>query len=273
MKVNYATLLDSIEQHIQDRVDKVGAIPYFLTVTFSTTFDPWRSPQARSTHSVLTSFKYCYGCLMNSRLLLGNNYKRKRHLQPLTYAFVDFPHTRRRRTTDGMSQFEKMKLAHGHPEHNPHIHAVMAVHPQTQENLKILGTDGLRTFFKKLVGDVMTVDLQKVNTLRASIAVDRTTKRIRIVTRDRPHDPSREYLNDRGVIPYVSKLLKYEPDELRRDELYTELPDSLFTIPDRVERSFWVEHHRRYRRLRRYRSVITQRLRYRAQRTASANAT
>ena len=243
--MNYTTLLDSIEQHIRDRIDEVGAIPYFVTVTFSTAFDSWRSPIVRSTHSTFRSFEYCYGCLMNSKLLLGNNYNRKLHLQPLTYAFVDFPHTKRRRTTDGRGQFEQMRLAHGHPERNPHIHAVMAVHPRTQKNLKTLGSDGLRIFFKRFCSDVMTVDLQRVNSLRDPVAVDRITKRVRIVTPDRPHDPGRERLDGNGVIPYASKALRYEHDESRQRELYAVLPDSQFRIPDRVERSFLAEDHRR----------------------------
>ena len=246
--MNYKLLLDSIEKHIQDRIDGVGAIPYFLTMTFANTSDSTALPQMRSTHSILRSFEYCYGCLMNSKRLLGNNYKRKLRLQPLTYAFVDLPYTKRNRTTDGRDQFERMRLARGHPERNPHIHAVMAVHPHTQEKLETLGSDGLRTFFKRFCTDVMTVDLQRVNSLRAPVAVDHITKRIRIVTPDQPLNPDRERLDSNGVIPYSSKLFKYERDESRQRDLYTVLPDSQFRIPDRFERSLLAEYYRRPRR-------------------------
>ena len=256
MKMNYKLLLDSIEKHIQDRIDEFDAIPYFLTATFATTLDSTSLPQVRSTHSILRSFEYCYGCLMNSKRLLGNNYKRKLRLQPLTYAFVDFPYTKRKRTTDGRDQFERMRLARGHPERNPHIHAVMAVHPYTQEKLKTLGSDGLQIFFKRFCTDLMTVDLQRIHSLRERVAIDRITKRVRIVTPDRPHDPHRERLDGNGVIPYISKLLKYEHDESRQRELYTVLPDSQFRIPDRFERSLLAEYYRRPRRSRRHRTTI-----------------
>ena len=86
----------------------------------------------------------------------------------------------------------------------------MAAHPYTQKNLETIGSVGLRTFFKGFCSDVMTVDLQEIISLRDSVAVDHETKKARIVTRDQPYDPCREYLNDEGVIPYASKLLKYE---------------------------------------------------------------
>ena len=74
--MDYIILLSEIESHIQQNIDEVGAIPYFLTVTFPITFDPSNSPITRSNHSILRSFEYCCGCLMNTKILLGNNYKR-----------------------------------------------------------------------------------------------------------------------------------------------------------------------------------------------------
>ena len=132
-RINYEQFLNGAEEHIYQRVNEIGAIPYLLTVTFARKnnfcLDDKGSMKPRSGRSILNSFENCYGYLMNSKKLLGNNYERKHHLHPLTYAFVDFPYTKHHRVTDGLGQFEKMKVHGRHPEHNPHIHAILSSAP------------------------------------------------------------------------------------------------------------------------------------------------
>ena len=208
-RMTYERLINAAEEHLNIKISETGAVLYMLTVTFieGSRFylDDKGSKKPRSGRSILNHFEYCYGCLMNSKKLLGNNYERKRHLHPLTYAFVDLPHTRRHRVTDDLDQFEKMKARGRHPEHNPHIHAILAVHPDTQHNLERLGSRGLQEFFKRFCGDVMTVDLQKVE-------------------------------NQHEALLYASKLLKFEPDDSCWNDLYTILPDSGFRPPSRTDR-------------------------------------
>ena len=239
-RMTYEELIDAVEEHFNCKISETGDITYILTVTFALKknfyLDDKGSMKPRSGRSILNHFEYCYGCLMNSKKLLGNNYERKRHLHPLTYAFVDLPHTRRHRVTGGLGQFEKMKARGHHPEHNPHIHAILAVHPDIQQNLEKLGSKGLQEFFKRFCGDVMTVDLQEITTLRHQEAKCRETGNQRIVSSDRPHDPETEYLNERGALPYASKLLKFEPDDSCWNDLYTILPDSGFRPPSRMDR-------------------------------------
>jgi len=63
-----------------------------------------------------------------------SNFQRKRHLQPLTYAYIDYPFSKRKKTFAMLSppeQFFANRL-HFHPEHpetTPHVHAVMLVAP------------------------------------------------------------------------------------------------------------------------------------------------
>jgi len=63
-----------------------------------------------------------------SRYLLGNNFNRKRRLQPLTYAFADFEGSRQR-------QFD--------PIHNElqHVHALMLITPSYLANFRFVILD------------------------------------------------------------------------------------------------------------------------------------
>ena len=120
----------------------------------------------------------------------------------------------------------------------------MAIHPQTVENLENLGPKGLQKFFKRFCPDVATMDLQRVNVLYERVAIEQASGRRRIITADKPLDPTREYLRPEGALPYASKALKFERDEYFRNDLYTVLPNSDFSPPSRTDRLMEREHRR-----------------------------
>ena len=239
-RIPYKRFLDSTERHILDRIEEINAIPYLLTVTFAPTRNSNknsnRSMPPRSGRSVIKSFEDCYGYLMNSKVLLGNNYGRKGHLKPLTYAFTDYPGTKGSSRKGSQGHFEQFKVDDRVPEWNPHIHAIVVFHPDTIKNLENLGSKGLEIFFKRFCPDVATVDLQRIKVLYERGAIDKKSDKSRIITADKPLDPTREYLRPEGALPYASKALKWERDEYCRNDLYTVLPDSEFRLPDRTER-------------------------------------
>ena len=247
LRISYVQVVDSIGLHLLEKIEDIGAIAYLFTVTFAQTKKSNRNDNrpmpSRSGRSVLKSFEDCYGYLMNSKKLLGNNYGRKGHLKPLTYAFLDFPDTKGRSLKGGRGHFEQSKVDDRDPDNNPHIHAIMAIHPDIVENLETLGSKGLEIFFKRFCPDVATVDVRRVKMLYERVAVEKASDRIRIITADSPLDPAKEYLSPGGALPYASKALKLERDEYCRSDLYTVLPNSDFSPPSRTDRL--IERERR----------------------------
>ncbi|MDP6430292.1 MAG: hypothetical protein QF393_19935, partial [Rhodospirillales bacterium] len=119
--------------------------------------------------SVLKSFENGYTNLTCSKHILGNNYQRKHHLKPITWAWLDYPFTKWKRATDGQSGFNKLKLNRGHPETTPHIHSIMLIHPKTIDRFEALGADGLKKIFREADPRVMTTDLQMVNNIKRTV--------------------------------------------------------------------------------------------------------
>ena len=247
-RITYLQFLDSTEEHLRTRKDEIDGTLHFLTVTFAPPRhrdrEDERSLKARSARSILKSFEYCYGCLMHSKKLLGNDYDRKAHLWPLAYVFADFSCTKGSPINRLSSRLEPSRADDRDPGNNPHIHAILVAHPHIEGNLDELGSEGLRDFFKRFCKDLATVDLQEIGDLRLPIAVDRASDRQRPIAPDRPLDPTREFSRETGALPYASKALKREWDQTGRADLYTILPDPDFRPPDRTERRLRVEHSR-----------------------------
>lgn len=239
-KMSYQTFIDAVAQHIEKNIKELGGIPYHLTVTFA----PARTPDLdtrgkitpRSARSILNSFEYCYGCLMHSKKLLGNNYERKRHLHPLTYAFADFSYTKGSSSAGFSDRTHGPRVDEREPGTNAHLHCIMVVHPHTRKNLEALGAGGLEEFFKSRCTDVATVHLEEIDNLYSCSAFDPQSRITRTIEADRPFDPATEYLNQEGALAYASKALEREWEEHARADLFTILPDFSFRPPSRAER-------------------------------------
>jgi hypothetical protein len=85
---------------------------------------------------------------------LMSNFERKRHLQPLTYAYIDYPFSKREKAFATLSPPEQFRFNpfHFHPEHpetTPHIHAVMLVPPTLIDRFKTI-VPQLENLFERL---------------------------------------------------------------------------------------------------------------------------
>jgi hypothetical protein len=170
---------------------------WFLTVTFVPV-------EAKRADHVPIPPARCFVLLEQFyvRLLstLMNNFDRKRWLQPLTYAYIDYPFTKREKTHAALSPIEQFRANpfHFHPEHPEttcHIHSVMLVAPQLVDRVKAVAHE-LENLFQRLG--------PATRTLHAAAL----------------HSPDEL----RRVMFYSSKLLKCPPMSLRDTDLYTVLP-------------------------------------------------
>jgi hypothetical protein len=129
-----------------------------------------------------------------------NNFERKRWLQPLAYAYADYPFTKRRKRFDTLSPMERFRANQfhfclEHPETSPHLHAIMLIPLELVDRFKAIA-HGLENLFQNLGPANRTlhaVPLQSIDELR-------------------------------DVMFYSSKLLKRPPISLRDVDLYTVLP-------------------------------------------------
>ncbi|MAF49262.1 MAG: hypothetical protein CMM10_13460 [Rhodospirillaceae bacterium] len=210
--LKYETFVRLVTKHIKDEINEYGVSPYFFTVTYKPYEKLIHGADPIHAKSLLKSFENGYARLTNGKYILGNNYQRKHHLKPVTWAWLDYPFTKWKRTTDGLTGFQKMKLNRGHPETTPHVHSIMLIHPNTLERFETLGAIGLKKVFRKVDPRVMTTDLQ--------VETDVKTR-----------------------VKYSSALMKYPRPELQDQDLYIVLPD-----PDVIYKSK-TERHRESDRL------------------------
>jgi hypothetical protein len=113
---------------------------WFLTTTFvpveSKRYDHIPIPP----HRCFVFFERFYVRLLSK---LMNNFGRKRWLQPLTYAYIDYPFTKRMKTFATLSPIEQFRLNqfHFYPEHpemGPHVHSIMLIKPQLVERFEAI---------------------------------------------------------------------------------------------------------------------------------------
>ena len=211
----YAMLIESHLEHLHREYDRVktdeGTPPEFWFVT--TTFLPFKSKRADyipiKPRRCVELYEKFYVRLL-SRLM--NNFQRKRHLQPLTYVYIDFPFTKKKKSYATLSPTEQFKInpyrySLDHPETTPHIHSVMLIPPKLVDRFKTLAPS-LESLFENLAFANCTLD---ASPLKSS------------------HDL-------RNVMFYSSKLLKQIPQELRDTDLYTVLPNAksepIYTKPE-----------------------------------------
>ena len=105
-----------------------------------------------------------------------NNFERKRRLQPLTYLYIDYPFTKRKKTFATLPPIEQFHLNQfyfypEHPETTPHIHAIMLVAPPLVARFKAIAPK-LECLFQSLGSANCTlhaVPLQSIDDLRRAI--------------------------------------------------------------------------------------------------------
>jgi hypothetical protein len=128
-----------------------------------------------------------------------NHYERPgvHHLQPLAFAFIDFPWTKRKKDRTA-SDFERLlqRLGREHPQTTPHIHALMLIHPDIVERF-----EHKQSSFESLFKSLRTIN----RTLEVRELIQ-------------PGD-------DERVLRYSSELLKKPPHpDLKEADLFMWLP-------------------------------------------------
>ena len=193
------THLEHLTREYRHLLIDTAALPqfWFLTVTFIPV-------EAKRDDHIPIPPRRCFGFLERFyvRLLsrLMNNFERKRHRQPLTYAYIDYPITKRNKTFATLSPMEQFRANRfhfhaEHPERTPHIHSIMLIAPQ------------LVTRFKAIAPQLECL-VQSLGTANCTLHIE----------------PLQTNDDLRRAIFYSSKLLKRPPRSLRDIDLYTVLP-------------------------------------------------
>jgi hypothetical protein len=143
--LRYALLIESHLEHLKREYHRLctGTIRpqfYFITTTFVPVEAKRDDHIPIPPHRCFVFFEQFYVRLL-SRLM--NNFERKRWLQPLTYLYIDYPSTKRKKTYATLSPMEQFRANqfHFYPEHPEttcHIHSVMLVAPQLVDRFKAI---------------------------------------------------------------------------------------------------------------------------------------
>lgn len=171
---------------------------YFVTATFVSFEDKQNSARSIPLPKCIANFERFYVRMLS---LMMNNYRRKFHLQPLTYAYVDYPFTKRKKSHSNLSEFQQMKrnrrLSKAHPETTPHIHSVMLIHPDVHDQFKSI-IPRLEPLFQSLDTKNQSLDVQPLPTERDLVK----------------------------AMNYSSALMRYAHPDLKETDLNFALPKS-----------------------------------------------
>lgn len=169
---NTLQLIQSHVEHISSTRDlQDSSLPnptesrcYLVTATFLPLENRATNSISITPTKCLIHFEQFYVHMLSKFI---NNYTRKRDLQPLTYAYVDYPFSKRHKTYAHLPDFQKMKrnsrAAKAHPEMTPHVHAVMLIHPDVHDKFKAT-IPKLEPTFKKLSTINMGLDIRHLPT-------------------------------------------------------------------------------------------------------------
>jgi hypothetical protein len=211
--LRYDQLIESHIDHLKRKCRDLhiddATLPqfWFLTVTFLPVEAKRDDPFPIPPHRCIVLFERFYVRLL-SRLM--NNFERKRSLQPLTYLYVDYPFTKRKKTYATLSPIEQF-LANPfhfypeHPETTCHIHSIMLVAPQLVERFEVVRAS-LPNLFQGLGPANCTLHAARLQS----------------------HDDLRR------AIFYSSKLLKEPPGVLRQLSKRYRMPPKQPDSPKRV---------------------------------------
>ena len=110
--LRYDHLIENHIEHLKREyhrlwTDAIHPQFWFLTVTF-VPVEAKRDDHPIPPHRCFVFFERFYVRLLSK---LMNNFQRKRHLQPLTYAYIDYPFTKRKKTYATLSLMEQTHIA------------------------------------------------------------------------------------------------------------------------------------------------------------------
>jgi hypothetical protein len=146
---------------------------YFISTTFE-------CPEQRKSDNLPLKPERCFHWFTQFYVhslskIMGNNYQRKnkRPYQPLVYAFLDFPGTKKYKKFANQSEFKKkilnrdhrsggLGVAGEHPENSPHIHSIWSVPPRNIQRFDEV-SDGFEGLFQSLNGLNRTLDVQDIS--------------------------------------------------------------------------------------------------------------
>jgi len=173
--LRYDLLIENHIEHLKREyhrlwTDTIRPQFWFLTTTFVPVESKRDDHIPIPPHRCFVFFERFYVRLL-SRLM--NNFERKRWLQPLTYLYIDYPFTKRKKTYATLSPIEQFRVNrfHFHPEHPEttcHIHSVMLVAPHLVDRFKNIARE-LESLFQSLGPANCTlhaVPLQSIDELR-----------------------------------------------------------------------------------------------------------
>ena len=215
-----------IESHIEHLMNEHGRLStddahpqlWFLSATFI-------PPRHKRTNNIpipldrcLAYFERFYVHLLPK---LMSNFERKRHLQPLTYLYADYPFTKKSKTYAPLTPNEKFnanRFRHylEHPETNPHVHAVMVLPPGLIDRFKAILPE-LEKLFRGLCQTNCTFDAAAFEPADIRNVIFYASKLLR-----QPQTVLK------SVAKYAREPITQKPGELSTsfasDDLYTVLP-------------------------------------------------
>ena len=141
----YKCLIESHIEHLMSKYDRLSTDDAHPQLWFlSATFLPFRYKRTNNVSIPLDRcLAYFVRFYVNLLPKLMSNFERKRHLQPLTYLYADYPFTKKDKTYAPLTPNEKFnanqfRLYLEHPETNPHVHAVMLLPPSLINRFKAI---------------------------------------------------------------------------------------------------------------------------------------
>jgi hypothetical protein len=137
----------------------------FVTATFVPIEEAKPNAIPIPASTCLEAFEQFYVRGFLSKLIGHYGRPNLRDLQPLAFAFIDYPFSKRKKSYATLPQFEqslkKGRLAREHPETTPHIHALMVLHPRLVEKFEAKRSE-FEPLFRSLRPTNRTLDIQEI---------------------------------------------------------------------------------------------------------------
>jgi hypothetical protein len=155
-RLSYTVLIEHHIDHLLREHEHRSSGPispqlWFLTATFVDVESKRKDHLSIPPQRCFILFEQFYVRLLPK---LMSNFARKRPLQPLTYAYIDYPFTKLEKPYACLSNIERFYSNRArrrleHPEITPHIHAVMLVAPALVDRFNVV-VPQLESLFRKM---------------------------------------------------------------------------------------------------------------------------